>query len=69
MQPTAWTEEECASFLQVEPEYLRKLRQRGGGPPFVKVGRRVRYIPAHVSRWLDQAATTTTRSAPPVIVS
>lgn len=70
MQATAWTEEDCAQFLQVDKELLRKLRQRGGGPPFVKVGRAVRYIPAHVSRWLDANASTTTQTeARPVVVS
>lgn len=69
MQATAWTEEDCADFLQVSREYLRKLRQRGGGPPFVKIGRSVRYIPAHVSRWLDQTATTATHAEAPVIIS
>ena len=69
MQPTAWTEQDCADFLQVSRDYLRKLRQRGGGPPFVKIGRSVRYIPSHVSRWLEQTATTTTHSEAPVIIS
>ena len=69
MQATAWTEEDCAHFLQVDKELLRKLRQRGG-PPFVKVGRAVRYIPAHVSRWLDANASTTTQTEQrPLIIS
>lgn len=70
METTAWTEEDCAHFLQVDKELLRKLRQRGGGPPFVKVGRTVRYIPAHVSRWLDANASTTTQTEQrPLIIS
>jgi hypothetical protein len=32
---------------------LQQLRQRGGGPPFLKIGRRVLYDWADFCQWLD----------------
>ena len=70
MQATAWTEEDCANFLQVDKRAIEEATTARRGPPFVKVGRAVRYIPAHVSRWLDANASTTTQTeARPVVVS
>lgn len=57
---TTWTPADCAAFLQVTPERLRQLRKRGGGPPFIKVGRDVRYVPAEVGRWIQSTQRTTT---------
>jgi hypothetical protein len=37
------TPKEAAQFLRVSPSWLAKERMRGGGPPFAKFGRSVRY--------------------------
>ena len=42
---------------------LQQLRQRGGGPPFVKIGRLVRYEWADVRAWLDVQKRVSTSDA------
>lgn len=49
-----------ATELQVTTEYLSQLRSRGGGPPFVKVGRTVRYPQYAVAKWIQDTAITKT---------
>jgi hypothetical protein len=34
--------------------YLEKLRVVGGGPPFIKVGKAVRYKLADLDTWLEE---------------
>jgi predicted DNA-binding transcriptional regulator AlpA len=63
-----WTPGECAEFLQVSVGQLAQLRRRGGGPPYVKVGRQVRYVPAQVARWIEQTQRTMTRQPAQVVV-
>lgn len=52
-----------AAELGLAPITLRKLRMRGDGPPFVKVGRSVRYRADDVRAWLS--ARTHNRTAVP----
>lgn len=47
-----WTCEEAARFLQVAPKTLQRMRARGEGPPYVRAGRAVRYVPARVAEWI-----------------
>jgi predicted DNA-binding transcriptional regulator AlpA len=61
MTTTMWTPGECAEFCQVSTGQLAQLRRRGGGPPYVKVGRAVRYVPAQVARWIEATQRTATR--------
>ena len=44
------TAEVAAAILDVSTSWLAKARMRGEGPPFVKVGRSVRYFP--LGPWL-----------------
>ncbi len=37
------TEQQVAAFLHVTVKALQAWRSRGGGPPFIKLGRGVRY--------------------------
>ncbi|MEU3475313.1 helix-turn-helix domain-containing protein [Rhodococcus sp. NPDC006774] len=37
------TVEEMAQILQVTPSKLAQLRYKGGGPPFLRLGRQIRY--------------------------
>lgn len=59
--PKFWTPEQMAQELQITPEYLSKLRSRGGGPPYVKVGRTVRYPQYAVAKWIQETAVTDRR--------
>lgn len=43
---------EAAAFLKLSLSWLAKARQRGEGPPYVKLGRSVRYSPSALVGWL-----------------
>lgn len=46
------TENEQAKRLGLAPKSLANQRCRGDGPPFLKIGRLVRYDPALTEEWL-----------------
>lgn len=46
------TPSEVASLCQVSLSWLAKRRMTGDGPPFVKVGRSVRYSEAALLQWI-----------------
>jgi hypothetical protein len=46
------TSEETATFLNVSVSWLAKSRMRGDGPPFILIGRCVRYSNAALPCWL-----------------
>jgi hypothetical protein len=57
---TLWTDEDTAAYLrEVSPRTLERWRALGSGPPWVKIGRRVRYSPPAVKAWV--AAQTQAR--------
>jgi predicted DNA-binding transcriptional regulator AlpA len=45
------TPSEVASLYQVSLSWLAKRRMTGDGPPFVKIGRSVRYPEAGLVQW------------------
>jgi excisionase family DNA binding protein len=46
---------EAAEYLRVSKNYLDKLRVSGGGPPFVRFGRRkVLYRLEDLKKWVEQ---------------
>jgi hypothetical protein len=60
------TEDEQAAALGLTVRTLRSWRQRGEGPPFVKVGKRVFYPIAGNAAWLkanEQAPVRSGRAA------
>ena len=44
--------EQAAEYLGLSPKTLETLRTRGGGPPFLKLGRRVVYRKTDLDNWL-----------------
>ena len=46
------TPREAADFLRVSPSWLAKARMRGDGPPFVKIGRSIRYRESDLLQWM-----------------
>lgn len=48
------TQSEVAERLGTSERFLEVHRVTGDGPPFVKVGRVVRYRPAAVAAWIEQ---------------
>lgn len=47
------TVQQAAEYLTVSRSYLNKLRVRGGGPAFCKLGRGVRYRTSDLQAWVD----------------
>ena len=45
--------DEAATYIGLSASTLNKLRVFGGGPVFLKLGRRVAYDLADLDRWLD----------------
>ena len=46
------TPKEAANFLRVSQSWLAKARMRGDGPPFVKIGRSIRYRESDLLQWM-----------------
>jgi hypothetical protein len=53
----------AASLLGVSPRTLEYLRTKGGGPQFVKVGKRVRYRDVDLRAYLDAQTRKSTADA------
>lgn len=56
---TLYCESVISKKLVCEEKTLQSWRSRGGGPPFVKIGRLVRYRGCDVKKWI---ASRTVRS-------
>jgi predicted DNA-binding transcriptional regulator AlpA len=50
------TPPEVADFLRTTEGVLKMWRYRGDGPPYVKVGKSVRYRWSALDRWVDERA-------------
>jgi excisionase family DNA binding protein len=46
--------QQAAAYLQISPSTLNKRRVYGNGPPFVKMGRTVRYRRDDLNVWTDK---------------
>jgi excisionase family DNA binding protein len=46
------TPKEAAKLLKVSLSWLAKARMRGDGPPYIKVGRSIRYSEAALIQWM-----------------
>ena len=46
------TPKEAAVLLKVSVSWLAKTRMRGDGPPYIKVGRSIRYSEAALIQWM-----------------
>ena len=59
-EPAFWTIAEMAQRLRISNDTLAALRRRGDGPPFIRIGRSVRYPIEQVREWEASAAVTRT---------
>ncbi len=48
------TPKEAAELLKVSGSFLAKARMSGEGPPFIKIGRAVRYSDAALEDWIKK---------------
>jgi predicted DNA-binding transcriptional regulator AlpA len=46
------TTSEAASLLRLSPSWLAKARMRGDGPPYIKLGRSIRYSQTALLLWM-----------------
>jgi predicted DNA-binding transcriptional regulator AlpA len=46
------TPKEAAHYLRVSLSWLAKARRRGDGPPFISIGRSIRYAEATLIQWM-----------------
>jgi len=54
MNQDLYTAEQVAHRLGLEPHTLAKWRSANDGPPYIKVGTRVRYTEADLNAWISQ---------------
>ena len=59
------TEREAAALLHVSVKCLQGWRSRGGGPPYRKIGRCVRYEKADLETFVEQAVRRSTSDPGP----
>jgi excisionase family DNA binding protein len=52
--PEVMTTPEAALYLRCSTQLLEIMRCRGGGPPYTKVGRLVRYRKSALEKWLAE---------------
>ena len=50
----------AAAYTGISPRTLEKLRQKGGGPVFLKLGRSVVYVKADLDDWLSSCRRLST---------
>jgi predicted DNA-binding transcriptional regulator AlpA len=61
----AYTEQETASYIGMSRSFLRQARMDGNrkgrtiAPPFIKIGRAVRYLKEDLDAWLDNQTKLT----------
>lgn len=55
---------DVARYLGVSVAFLEKARVYGGGPKFVKVGRRVAYRRADLEEWVNSRVQESTSETP-----
>ena len=53
------TAKEAAAFLSINENSLSKMRLYGGGPPFTRIGRRIRYNFGSLQDWLRARTSST----------
>jgi predicted DNA-binding transcriptional regulator AlpA len=46
------TAKEAARLLKVSLSWLAKARMRGDGPPYIRIGRSIRYAEAALTQWM-----------------
>lgn len=54
------TAKQAAALLQVHPQTLQKMRCRGGGIPYTRIGRGIRYRLWEVEHWMKRRSQTST---------
>lgn len=53
-RPDLMRDRECADLVLMSTKALGHMRQRGEGPPFIRIGRTIRYSRKEVGAWLRE---------------
>lgn len=55
-QKTVMTTKEAARYINMSESWLRIARMKGGDntPPFIKMGRSVRYLKEDLDQWMQE---------------
>jgi predicted DNA-binding transcriptional regulator AlpA len=61
--PVLLTSKETAKYLKVSSSWLAKARMRGDGPPYIKMGRAIRYNEATILQWMKSRQRLSTSEA------
>ena len=56
------TPADAANYLRLSASWLAKSRMRGYGPPYVKLGRSIRYREADLGQWMKSRLRLSTSS-------
>ena len=51
---------QAARYMGMSESWLRQARMTGSGPPFLKLGRSVRYFLGDLDRWLEEQRQSNT---------
>ena len=51
---------QAAKYLGVHFDTMRRFRRMGGGPPFTRIGRAVRYRSTDLDRWMEERSVAST---------
>jgi excisionase family DNA binding protein len=57
------TTPQAAQYIGMSPRFLEKRRLEGGGPPFIKVGRAIRYRETDLDQFLEDHVVGSTSEA------
>jgi hypothetical protein len=57
---TLMTPSDAATVLKVSLSWLAKARMRGDGPPYIRVGRSIRYADAALMQWMKSKQRSST---------
>ena len=57
---TLMTPNEAAAVLKVSLSWLAKARMRGDGPPYIRVGRSIRYGEVALIQWMKSRQRSST---------
>jgi len=58
--PILLTAKEAAARLKMSSSWMAKARMRGDGPPYIRIGRSIRYTEPAVIQWMKSRQRSST---------
>jgi predicted DNA-binding transcriptional regulator AlpA len=63
IQVVLLTAKDAAAVLKLSLSWLAKARMRGDGPPYIKIGKSIRYSDAALLQWMQSRQRASTSEA------